>query len=86
VSSGIVEAMSTRTEVIEKNSPPAEVEMGSDFGMERVRSIFEGNPLNSAPELCLAMLRAAQESAPAIAQNADVTALALVRNTAIDRF
>jgi serine phosphatase RsbU (regulator of sigma subunit) len=86
VSSGIVEALSTLTATIEKNVPAAAVEIGSDFGMEKVRSIFEGNPLNSAPELCLAMLRAAQDSAPVITQNADITTLALVRNAAIEPF
>jgi serine phosphatase RsbU (regulator of sigma subunit) len=86
VSSGIVEALSTGTETMENNAALAEVEMGSDFAMEKVKSIFEADPLNSAPELCLAMLRAAQESAPVITQNADFTALALVKNAAIEPF
>ena len=55
----------------------------SEFGMEGVREIFQRARLHTAYELCVAMLRAAEEFDPMISQSADITTLALVRHRVI---
>ncbi len=73
VSRGVVEAISLRHD--------ADSSLSSNFAMEGVVAAMEQAPIHRAYGLCLAMLRSAQQSAPQVVGGADLTTLALVRNS-----